>query len=155
MRRKLMQMSQLGGNMGRRLSEEEKDRICALRDQGKTNKEIIDELSKEFYIWPDRSTIQRVLARRPRGQAVRDLCVRGAHLWVKETLSSRTSFKAKDSKRQPAGYFVHLGKMKTCRYCGKTESSTMVKVKTKGTQTIPTDFGTRESPPTLQPVAEG
>lgn len=153
MRRKLMQMSQLEGNMGRRLTEEEKDHIYALTDQGKTNKEIIDELSKEFYIWPDRSTVQRVLARRPQGQAVRDLCARGAHIWVRETLSSLTSFGAKDSQRQPAGYFVNVGKRKTCRYCGEIAVSPPM-VKGDGEVAIPSAFGIRESPPILQPVPE-
>ena len=137
--------------MGRRLTEEAKDHIYALTDQGKTNKEIIDELSKEFYIWPARSTIQRVLAKRPPGQAVRGLCGRGAHIWVKETLSSLTSFDAKDSQRQPAGYFVNVGKRKTCRYCDKTEVLRPM-VKGEGEETIPTSEGIRISHPILQPV---
>ena len=140
--------------MGRRLTEEEKDHIYALADQGKTNKEIIDELSKEFYIWPDRSTVQRVLARRPRGQSIRDFCARGAHIWVKETLSSLTSFGAKDSQRQPAGYFVNVGKRKTCRYCGEIAPPPPM-VKGDGEEVIPSDFGIRVPPPFLQPVAEG
>ena len=141
--------------MASRLTVGEKFRLYELADEGRTHKEISDTMCREFARDTlDRTTVQQWLRKRPAGQTSKYLCARGLHSWVRETLSRLTSFGAKDSQRQPAGYFVNVGKRKTCGYCGEIAVSPPM-VKGDGEIAIPSAFGIRESPPILQPVAEG
>ena len=134
--------------MGRRLSDEEIELVYALRDADRSNKEIADAVCEKYSrLTLDRSTIQRLLRRRPPGQAPRDFCKRGLHLWERETLSSMTPFHDIGKNGRPAGYFMNVGKRRTCGRCLKTEESTMVKG--EGEQAVPTSEGIRRPIATL------
>ena len=161
MPRDLVQMWILEGNMGRRLSDEEIECVYALRDAGSSNKEIANAVCERYSRETlDRSTIQRLLRRRlvretsdrstiqslsrirTVDEAPSNFCKRGLHLWERETLSSMTPFHDIGKNGRPSGYFMNVGKRRTCRSCGKTEESTMVKG--EGEQAIPTSEGIRK-----------
>ena len=61
------------------------------------------------------------------GQSSEDFCRRGIHHWVTGILSNRTPFGTAEGRGEPEGYFVNMGKRKTCRFCGVVEETTMVK----------------------------
>ena len=134
--------------MGRRLSDEEIELVYALRDADRSNKEIADAVCEKYSrLTLDRSTIQRLLRRRPVDEAPWNFCKRGLHLWAREALSSTTPFHDIGKNGRPSGYFMNVGKRRTCRSCGKTEESTMVKG--EGEQAVPTSEGTRRMAPNL------
>ena len=144
----MVQMWILEGNMGRRLSDEEIECVYALRDAGSSNKEIANAVCERYSReTSDRSTIQSLSRIRTVDEAPSNFCKRGLHLWERETLSSMTPFHDIGKNGRPAGYFMNVGKRRTCRSCGKTEESTMVKG--EGEQAVPTSEGTRRMAPNL------
>lgn len=127
----MMQMLQRqGGEMAKRLTRDELERLFQLDDEGRSYKEMADIICEEFNRETlDRSTIYRHLKSRLSGKKMTSLtegfCDRGYHSWVVEPLMSSTTI-PNASEKGAAGYLVNTGTRRTCRDCGFVEETTMV-----------------------------